>query len=486
MFFRKSKIGGSEYSMSSVIQKFLVICCLMIIGVLGVINICTHISLYFTIIYIILIIVFTYILYILNKYEKKYKIPFWIVVVIVSTVMKLISIIVLNTPPTSDFITLLNAAKLVTKGQYSVFSDWYFYNWAYQTPFVLYESLILKVFQHDFMLEIFNVIFSMGTCILTYKIASLIFSKKVSTIVLMLIAFYPYEIIYCNILTNQFIATFFWYLGIYILLKTDIKQINAKRLVIIGTIFAISNLMRPEIPVLIVTLTICIILKLFDKKFIERKNFILNIVVGFTTYIVLGLLVSAAISGFNINSEGTRNNCPEWKFICGLNKDTSGGYSDENFNILYFDQDTKTKESRKLIMKNLQSFDGLDDFIKFEILKNAKMWASSDPFYLITSYLNTDIQFINKLKVGEAINIYVKFNTAYYTFVWILVLVSILFCFRKSSQNKYSVLLIFMFTINVLVYCIIEQQARYRLNMMPVLFLLTGFAFEKIESRILK
>ncbi len=185
------------------------------------------------------------IIFLLSAMIYKLKIPPRITIIsilILSFMLRLIFILLVQTKIKSDFAIMYNASKEVTNGNLSIFNKLYFQNWAYQTPFVLYQALILKLSGSVFVLKLLNICFMTGTNLMIYLIVRKMVSERSAAVVALLYAVYPAPILLSSVLTNQHISTFLIYLGIYILMRKS----NVKNLIIAGTCFGVGNLMRPD------------------------------------------------------------------------------------------------------------------------------------------------------------------------------------------------------------------------------------------------
>lgn len=114
----------------------------------------------------------------------------------------------------SDQHHCLTAAQQAVNGDYSwTTSDRYFELWAYQIPFVMNESLILKIFGTVRALYVFNGLFSVVTCILVYCIISKIYQKNIAMISTTLFSCFPLFIFSISRLYNQIISGMFFAFG---------------------------------------------------------------------------------------------------------------------------------------------------------------------------------------------------------------------------------------------------------------------------------
>ena len=100
--------------------------------------------------YIVLVLALLVSIFISNRKIKH----FGILLLIISFLIRLVFILVANFPQVYDFKTLLEASHLFSKGDYS-FSTWYhFHTWGYQTAFVIYQGVLLKLFHSEFVLKL--------------------------------------------------------------------------------------------------------------------------------------------------------------------------------------------------------------------------------------------------------------------------------------------------------------------------------------------
>lgn len=141
--------------------------------------------------------------------------PFYILLAVLtlSLAVRLFYVTVISTEPISDFKTLYEAAQASSRGDFSwshvTISDGFFYWWSNQIPFVLYESIIFRLFHSIFALKLFNVFFMVGINYLLYRIGQFFLSEKTALCVAFIYAVFPGAVMYASVLTNQYISLFF-------------------------------------------------------------------------------------------------------------------------------------------------------------------------------------------------------------------------------------------------------------------------------------
>ena len=377
-----------------------------------------------------------------------------------SFLLRFLFILFVKTPVSSDFAALYNAAQHVCKGDYSPLKSSYFQFWAYQTPFVLYEALILKSVNHLFVLKFLNVCYMVGINLLIYLISKQIVGNKVALVVSFLYAVYPASIFMSSVLTNQHIATFFFYLGIYFLMKTC----NYKNCLLSGICVAVGNLMRPEGIIIILSFIIVWLLLLTNFSKAEKKNSAKNMAVIILSYFLVLASANWLIIATGVNTYGTSNQRPEWKFILGLDTKSNGVYSEEHSNILDLqDRNARQQETIKLIQSNFQTPKQIANFV---YCKTQKMWASyEDGSWSFPNYKET--------RKTRAINM---FDKSIYLYVNLLLTCYLIYEVRKIPDKTSTIrtipfFLVTMILLNYGAYLFIEIQPRYRYFIMPAVFI---------------
>ena len=154
-------------------------------------------------------------------------------------------------------------------GYYDLVStNLYFTNWAYQIPFVTYEAIILKIFHTTFAIKLLNVLFMMGINVLIYLICREFVSTRAAMVPALMYAVYPAPIFLSSVLTNQHISAFFIFLGLYFQIR--FQKMNWS--IFAALCLCIGNLMRPEAPLILVSIALYLLL-LAGHFFFQRNIF---------------------------------------------------------------------------------------------------------------------------------------------------------------------------------------------------------------------
>lgn len=146
--------------------------------------------------------------------------------------------------PVQDFKTMYDAACQLARGSREYLQTDYFYNWAYQTGFVAYEALVVRLFGEGLLpLQVLNAVWMAGTGCLVYGIARRFLPETGAMAASLLYALYPGPYFLAAVLTNQHIAVFFFYLGFWLLARREKPSPGGA--VLAGLCLAVGNVMRP-------------------------------------------------------------------------------------------------------------------------------------------------------------------------------------------------------------------------------------------------
>lgn len=414
------------------------------------------------------IIAFLVVIYISLKNNIKY---FPILLFITSLILRIFMILIFNFPQVSDFKTLLDASYLFTNNDFSFQNQQYFTMWGYQTGFVIYQGLILKLFNSVFILKLLNAIFSSVLCVLIYLFGKKICSEKSARMASLLYMIFPFSLYLNTVLANHHLATFLMYLGVFFLLK---KEKSIKDYIIAAILISLGNIIRPEGIIVIFTLILFEIFRLKKDKILETLK---NVGIFLIIYFMIGTLSSFAVEKLGINDEGFKNNNPMWKFVLGFNSDSCGYYtpSDEK----YLNDENKELE----VIKNRISV-GPVKMGKLLTCKINKFWlqteiSSKNEMYNDKTY---NIFGIN-IKFKDLENIVVKFNSVLYIITLLMCILGLVFNRKKVIKDN-SFFFVILMMVTFFVYLLIEIQPRYAYFIHVSIFILSTYGYDYVLSKI--
>lgn len=387
-------------------------------------------------------------------FVKKIKIKrFSIFLIIVAFISKLVVVVVLDVPILADYKVMYEASTRAVNGDFSFITEGYFLAYAYQLGHVFYQFLVLKVINNIIVLKILNCIFATVITWLIYKILKRFVKEDTARITSLIYAISLYPMYLNAVLGNQQLGMMLFLLGIYVLITKKNTILNG---IIVGTLFALGNLERPEGIIYITTLIVYNIL-----TFKNIKEIIKEIIPAVVTYLILGQIFSFILIQNTDNEIGLKGDDPYWKFLIGFNYEYSGKNNIEDYNY------TTDREAEKQ-----EVISRITDIKKLPMLFYNKIkiqWLYDD---LETTFNATNTtQFTQK--VVKTIVVYIKtINLIVIAFV----LVGVLKNKNMQSTN-------YFFIINILiyfaVYLLIEVSARYYYNPQVSVIILSGLGIER-------
>lgn len=411
------------------------------------------------------------IIFIIRKYKGKH---FVLYLLLVSLIVRIAGIVIFNVPQTSDFAVLLEAARKLNLGDYSFSKTGYFSMWPYQTGFVLYEALMLKVINSEVFLKVLNVFYELGLTYFIYKTVKKLVGEHEARIVSALYAVFPFSIYSATVISNHHLSALLSYLSIYFLLKNN-KEDELKNYIIAGILLGLANVLRPEGIVVIFSYLLYRVLKLTKKDFKKSKKLILTVVscsIFVCFYLLINMVTSRYLVKNNINEDGLKNNNPLWKFVLGTNLDTCGRY-DTNDEI-YLGDEAKELEVIKERINNPLKIGKLLICKTNNFVLNGSLESSSGIYNdKVISVMGISISYklLEDLVSGV--------NKVIYG-VMILGLIVGVFLKKKDILNNNLFYFYILFITNTLVYMLIEIQPRYTYFINVTVFILGSVGLKEL------
>ena len=399
---------------------------------------------------IIIIIVF---------FEKKERFKhFSLFLFMVALAIRLISSFYLDVEVLDDFKTMLSASKDLINGNLSFVNNFYFQTFSYQLGHVIYQSLLLKIFNKVIFLKIVNSIITSLICVFIYLISRKMFKEKIARGVALLYLFYLYPIYLNSVLTNQHLPALIYLVVIYLLIC---NRESWKYYVLMAILLALSNFFRTEGIIFILAIIIFNIMNFTKKK---GKMIFKNILVLIFVYFGVNLLMSQLVFLSPIHTHLT-NKATEWKFYCGLNYEKNGLYNVDDEEKFF-----SSSEPRKLLLNRIKS-----DYLKFPILflkKEVILWTQTNYDLSIRNSLNSNFY-----------NVVLLFNQGYLNMIMILFVISL---FPRKDKNKTKLLIKIILALYFGIYMFIEISPRYAYVLHILIFLILGNAIERGEDFLKK
>ena len=146
-----------------------------------------------------------------------------VLLLLVAAGLRLCFALSLPTAPMSDFQAFYQAAEEMRTGSLAwthvYTSDDYFYRWAYQIPFTLYEAGILSICPSIVAVKLADVLWMTLSVFLVYRIASRFTASPWAIGFAFVYAVDPSAIYLVNMMSNQPVSTFLLLWGLYTIQK---------------------------------------------------------------------------------------------------------------------------------------------------------------------------------------------------------------------------------------------------------------------------
>lgn len=380
----------------------------------------------------------------------------------------------LNSQPVQDFATMHSAAEQLAGGSHSYLDNIYFFNWAYQSAFVAYEALVITLFGSSlFPLQMLNALWLAGTNVLVYAIAKHFLPKRAAMAVGVLYCLYPAPLFLAGVLTNQHLSVFLLYSALYVLLSGEITPLRA---VGAGALIALGNAMRPIGVIVMLAAVLWLLIRAAHRA--DRRCALHGIYVA-ASYFIAGSLLSGLIVFSGINPEGLSNNQPMWKFVVGLNQDSSGSWNRTDYDTyLSLPTDQAHAAMTQAVQERLSV--GPAKLAGLAWRKSAVMWAGNEDLYWGFGHLDQDAPAIAGLSWNTLQLLLGSLDKGIYLLAFGLAFFGLILRLKKQEGCGPSLPLVLLLCGYYAVHLIVEVQSRYRYCLMPCIFILAGITLSRL------
>lgn len=401
------------------------------------------------------------------------EVTFIIALFALSFILKLAVALSADARPESDFRAMYDAAIQFKNGDFSFAELDYFRRWAYQTGFVIYQGFIMSVFGEGTKpLLVMNCLFLAGSNVLVYKLARLYVNERASRVAALLYLIYPAAYTLAPVLTNQHLSTFLILLASYLFLQDKRKwYVYALG----GAAAGLGNVIRPVGIVFVTGVIIFVAVKtianLRDKEGGASRH-VKRAVLVVIPYLLIGSVLSFAVSASGVNPNGLTNTDPLWKLVCGLNYDSDGRYTSELSERVFSieDDDARHEYESEIIREHIVGL--MPRIARFTANKAYVMWAEyenvdfgfQDVGGKYFSLFGKDFIYQSFVRKAQSV------DRCFFAFMLLLYLIAFTGAVRKKRVND-----VFLFTSTIMLiyigsHFLIEVQPRYREFLYPFLF----------------
>ncbi|MBQ3556830.1 MAG: glycosyltransferase family 39 protein [Oscillospiraceae bacterium] len=380
----------------------------------------------------------------------------------------------LESQPVQDFDTMYRAAVQLARGGHGYLQDTYFFNWAYQSAFVAYEALVIRLFGESLLpLQLLNALWMSGTAVLVYRIAGRVAGGKAAAAVGTLYTLYPAPLFLAGVLTNQHLSVFLLYAGLYVLMSG--RGLSWPRTVGAGVLIALGNAMRP---IGIIPLLACVIWLVLRAMTGRSWKTLLHGAAAAASYFLCGILLSALIVGSGINPNGLANNQPMWKFVVGLNQETDGRWNRADYERFIVpsadDPEGVDAAMREEVAQRLSV--GPGKLAGLAMRKSSAMWAGYEDLYWGFGHLDPEKDALPRISWNSLQLLLAHVEKGLYLLAFALAFAGVLCRLTRKEKVGADLVPVLLLCGYYAVHLIVEVQVRYRYFLMPCVFILAAMA----------
>lgn len=367
--------------------------------------------------------------------------------------------------PESDFLITYELGKIIAHTpliEWGTALDNYgtSYNdlWAVHMPFVVYQGMLLKITDSAVILRLANTLFSFGSCFLVVNLAENLGGERAKRAALVFCAFNPAIVFFIPVLTNQHVSQFFFVMGLWLFMGGRVKNIYI-RAWMSALCFGISQLLRPEMLVVVIAAVVYVIFSIIRSGGAVRKLFIL--ITGICVFLAVIAAMNTFLTSINAVHRNIYSGNLNYKIMVGLNPETNGSWSASDSGL-----EGNTKAINAVIRSRLG-----ENPIKLAVRLYGKSVYQLGSYVYTWSYRN-DCEWISQMIMRRG-------GTTVMMVVCALAAVNLLFHRQKKFIWLYIIMAAYAIT-----YAVIEVQSRYNFVFIPVIVLLASVADGKEKNNV--
>lgn len=425
---------------------------------------------------------------------KKISFKLWqqlLIIFIITSLPRILSVIFIKVTPCNDFLTYHTLASRLAKGSIA------FNDYISMFPYIIGYPALLAIFYKIFgvyviVANILNIILACLIAVLLFVIGSEIINVKCGFGAAILWALCPSQILFTNIVSTEYIFTFFLLL-FFCLLIVLLKRLknfftSIISFSIFGIICGLTNALRP------LGLLIILSVLIFYFIFYKQKEYIFNIVV--TKFILISIfLIFYFITNYIINStissvikRDAASFPAGFTMYIGTNARCNGIWNyDDSIKVSKIEKTSKMKPQEihnYLLKQALYRFkrQGIKENINLFINKFKIMWLGDIDAVFTVNNPNAVYKLNSSNRLGNDIKAYfvleIVISLLYYYFLIILCIIYSIMYF-KNAKFTYSILLVIFILGIVLLHLVVEVAPRYHFYSIPLFSLIASLGLSK-------
>ena len=340
----------------------------------------------------------------------------------------------------------------------------YFYFYNFQTGFVMYLALVIKIFgSHLIFLKIFEILFMSLTNVFVYKIASKVYTKKIGIISSIIYSLLFFNIAGSSVINNQHFSTLLIILSIYFFIKDKWFYY-----ILSGTLVGIANIIRPSSIIILIAFCGFLLWKLLINNFKNWKVFLLGfLLIALSTFSTMKIFDYTLLNLNIVPTSTLSSNAKYFKFVLGIHGNGIYNMPTENAEKtqVYFDLQ-KLNFDYELYNNKCRNF------IVNQFTQNTRetLVYIKDKMLVFAGKEDNQIDFSGSIIQNSKSYIFIK----YYGYVqyFLLIVFSLLTViinvkeskFYNTKNNLYQTQILFeiIFILYFCAHLLIEVQPRYR------------------------
>jgi hypothetical protein len=441
-----------------------------------------------------------------GKIKRGTAIEAVIVAAVLITAASLRIWVIRNLPvqPSSDYKTYYDVAVLLSQG--NLIKDGVnFCDYISQFPHVIgypfFLSKVFKIFGASLSAGLyFNLFLSLISTFLSYRIARNISGKVGGIIALILVAFWPSQILYINHMATEplfmCISLFSIWLVTY-LSKYPFEEGKTSVFfllnVALGLSLAVGAAVRPMSVILLIAIIICILqsrVKLnLDRdvglmKKAMSKGWI-RIIVIFISYLLCAQVISGSISKAIDRDLPGSSVSFGYNLLVGLNIDSKGSWNKQDSKLMNdkFNETDSAAEAHKAArdeaLKRIK--ENPVGIINLAFEKYTILWSNDDYASFWNLFFFEEQKNLTPEKV-KFINDLIPLNNLYYLLCVFLSILAGRALWSKKTVGPENIMILF-FIGTAILHMILESQNRYHYNILPIFAILAAYGCVEFYHR---
>ncbi len=435
------------------------------------------------------------------QYMKYAEIVFIILILAVAVIVRIIVLNEFPMKPESDYKTYYEIAELLFKGTIQKEGKGYC-DYVAMFPHVMGYCYILKTLFTFTGVSVaagqyLNLVFSIASILLTYKIARKLGGKLSGIIALVLCAFWPSQVLYITMLSAEYSFTFFLLLCIWIFISL-VKDYdgNTRKSVqgiilhlLLGVLIAITSAIRPMALIFLIAILIAIFPQKMKLPIMPKNNIPLTIrvlekgwvrcLLILVPYIIISGVITTNIELTVDRTLPSASTSFGYNLLVGLNTDSKGGWNDEDAALLYSSMEETGSASQAHITCRDLAFQRLvsnpKGIFNLFINKYELLWGNDD--YGATwniSFLDEQGN-LTEERSDFLYNIR-DINNILYVIIAFFALLALIYLWKTDGNYAYILVLIFLGT--AAMHLFVESQNRYHYFVLQIFMILAGMGVQ--------